>query len=187
MGIPVHFKRVRIAYTPYLFTPRPATERITKERYGVALFWPKESPYTQEVLDALEQVTALSWPKYRPTLVSPLMDGDKPNSKGGSSGLEGHYFINAYRQISQRAPMVLGRDAHPINASHPDAPYPGCYVNALVDFYADTTHQKLCIGLTTVQSYGYGTHMGGSDPAATLSQFSAITDEALDEALQGML
>lgn len=126
---PTLIKKVRASF-PALIKPK-AFEEGQEPKYEVTLLISKKRDIAP-IKDAINKAKIAkfgpdkeAWPKLKyPT---PLMDGDE---KGDTAGYAGHYYIKA---TSKSKPIIVDLEKQEIAASEI---YPGCYINALVNFSA---------------------------------------------------
>jgi hypothetical protein len=80
-------------------------------------------------------------------------------------GFEGKMALAAHRKASDGAPTIIDRDKTPLKQT--DArPYAGCYVNAVVEIYAqDGQNSGIRCGLMGIQFYRDGDSFGGAGKA----------------------
>lgn len=80
-------------------------------------------------------------------------------------GFEGKMYLASHRKETDGAPTVLDRDKSPLSPTV-GRPYAGCYVNAVVDIYAqDGENSGIRCGLMGVQFFRDGDSFGGAGKA----------------------
>jgi hypothetical protein len=101
-----------------------------------------------------------------------LKDGDE----SGRPEYEGAYVI---KTSSKKRPTVIDRDKSPL-LEEDGKPYSGCYVNAIIDLWAQNNAfgKRANAGLLGVQFYKDGEAFGGG-PIDVSEEFEAL-DEAVD-------
>ena len=97
-------------------------------------------------------------------------------------GFAGMMYLAAHRKETDGAPTILDRDKSPLKQT--DArPYAGCYVNAVVEIYAqDGENSGIRCGLMGVQFYKDGDSFGGAGKAKD-DDFEdlGVDEEAMDD------
>ena len=95
-----------------------------------------------------------------------IRDGDKRVNKAGDvyEGYEGNQYVTAK---SPTRPMLVDQQRQPITEADGTI-YSGCYVNAIIELYANTqpTKKGVFAGLKGVQFVRDGDAFGGGAPAA---------------------
>jgi hypothetical protein len=104
----------------------------------------------------------------------PVHNGD---AKATSAGYSGNYYINAGNTIR---PLVLDANKAPLTPAD-GKPYSGCYVNAIVEIWAqDNQHGKrINASLLGVQFVRDGEKLAGGS-VATADDFEEIPQQAGD-------
>lgn len=161
--------RVRCRYLE-LFEPK---EFKGKSRYSATLLIPKkDKALVKSILDIQDRMIKAKYSKGVPASFKKLLSVSEEDDE--------ILVLRAYRQQKQRAPLVLGRDATPINSEAVDAPYDGCYVKAKVSFYIPKDHDTACTTLVVVQFVGDGDPLSASTPVASPGEFEAVPSEVED-------
>lgn len=161
-------KNVRLAF-PNLFKPTTGAEGTGEPAFNAAFLIPKDHPQIGEIKAAMIEVAKAKWGDKAKETYSllekqgriALRDGD---TKSNLSGYEGNYFINARNKTR---PTVVDRDRTPLTAED-GKPYSGCYVIAIVEFWAqDNKHGKrINASLGGVQFYADGDAFSGGTSAS---------------------
>ena len=144
-----------------------------KSRYGMTIVIPKKDKAMIKEITAIQD--RLIKEKYTRSVPSSLKRLLNESDLGDE-----YYALKAYRQLKQRAPVVLGRDATPINAGAVDAPYDGCWVDVKVSFYIPKDHDTVCATLMIVQFRGDGDPLSAATPVVMPGEFGAVPDEVSD-------
>lgn len=179
----VTLKNVRLAF-PSLFEPK-AMDADSKPRYGASFILPKDHPQVKEVEAAIDSVAKDKWgPKAAATLKS-LRTGDKVclhdgDTKAQYDGFEDNLFISAASPGDGPAPTVVDRDRTRLEPRD-GKPYAGCYVNAVIDIWAQDNNfgKRVNASLSGVQFYKDGDAFGGGRPADP-DEFEALDEEGAD-------
>ena len=173
-------KDVRLAF-PNLFEPTTVNGE-GKPRYTAAFILPAEHPQLDEIRKKIEAVAREKWKdKAAGTLTSlyktgkvALHDGDE---KAQYDGFAGNLFIAASAQ-ENAAPTVIDRDRSPLT-QRSGRPYPGCYVNASLEFWAqDNAYGKrINAQLRGVQFLRDGDSFSAGRPASS-DEFEDVSEGA---------
>lgn len=184
----------RLSY-PALFEPRKVSEESDKKSYSASILIPKTDTATIQAIQAAIQAAVqqgVAEGKFKQaidpahTSHPPLRDGDGMNRNGEPHGSEyhGHWFINA-KSPEGRKPFVVDQNVQPIIDQ--SEIYPGCYVNAALQFYP-YNHKTGGVGISAslqgVQKVKDGEPLGGGVVDAN-ELFSAIPVPAAPAAQTG--
>lgn len=131
----VTLKDVRLAF-PDLFEAR-AFNGEGEAKFGASFLFPPDHPAVAEVEKAIEAAAEEKWKdKAKTTLKSVKAKGDvclhDGNLKEELAGYAGNFYISARSSVR---PTVVDRDRSPLAASD-GRPYGGCYVNAIIEVWA---------------------------------------------------
>lgn len=106
-----------------------------------------------------------------------IRDGSKRVNKAGDlyEGYEGNWYVTAK---SPTRPLLVNQHRQPVTEEDGTI-YSGCYVNAIVELYANTqpTKKGVFAGLKGVQFVRDGDAFGGGAPAAA-NEFDDVTEGA---------
>lgn len=175
--------RARLSF-PHLFEAS-AFAADQKAKYGATLLVPKGSADHKAVVDAVKACIAEKWPKGKPAgLKLCLRDGsEKENLDGFGDDV---VFFNA---TNPKRPTVVDRDRTPLTEDDP-RPYAGCYVVAMVEFWAQDNQfgKRVNATLTGVQFLADGEAFGGTRVATAddfddLESGTSTTVEEVDDIL----
>lgn len=128
-------KRVRLAF-PALFNPK-AVNAGDKPAYSAALIISPKDPQVKLINEALAEVANGKWGAKGPATLKQLQAADKValhngDSKSQYEGFENNLFISTRNPAR---PTVVDRDKTPLTEAD-GKPYAGCYINAVVEFWA---------------------------------------------------
>lgn len=150
-----------------------AFEPNQKPKFGATLIVAKGSASHQAIKDAVRACIAEKWPKGPPPgLKLCLRDGGE---KGHMDGFGDEVvFFNA---TNPKRPTVVDRDRTPLTESD-GKPYAGCYVTALIDFWAQDNQygKRVNATLTGVQFVRDGEAFGGAR-VASADDFDVLDDD----------
>ena len=169
---------VRLSF-PDLFTPRAIDDG--EPRYSAAFILPPDHPQLPEIRAALKQAAIDKWAARGAAQYAALEATDKLCLHNGSTkaydGYDGNFFISA-ASPEDKPPLVLGPDRRPLEKSS-GKPYAGCYVNAVVEIWAQDNKfgKRINASLKGVQFARDGDAFSGS-PAATVDDFEDISEGA---------
>ena len=173
-------KDVRLAF-PNLFEPTTVNGE-GKPRYTAAFILPAEHPQLDEIRKKIEAVAREKWKDKAAGILTSLYktgkvalhDGDE---KAQYDGFAGNLFIAASAQ-ENAAPTVIDRDRSPLT-QRSGRPYPGCYVNASLEFWAqDNAYGKrINAQLRGVQFLRDGDSFSAGRPASS-DEFEDVSEGA---------
>ena len=174
---------VRLAF-PSLFEAKTVNGEGDPRFSTVFLMSPKH-PQLEEIRKAMKQVAKEKWgEKWEPIynqlekkLNLCLHDGDE---KAEYEGFPGNFFLNA---ANKARPAVLDRDRSPLIQAD-GRPYAGCYVNAVIDIWAQDNNfgKRINASLGGVQFLRDGDAFAGGG-VASADDFDDISEGADAEAL----
>ena len=168
-------KDVRIAYAQGIFTAR-AAKPGDKEKYGAAFLFPANHPAVKELSAAVVRAAQTKWGAKADDMLKQLKAADRlpvhnGDGKASSTGYAGNLYLNAGNAIR---PLVLDNNKAPLTAAD-GKPYSGCYVNAIVEIWAqdNTNGKRINAALMGVQFVRDGERLAGGS-VATADDFEAI-------------
>lgn len=183
----VKLENVRIAYAQGLFEPRVPREGQGKAKYNCAFLFPKDHPAVKALTDACVAVAKAKWGPKADANLAAIKAGDKlpvhnGDAKPESAGYAGNLYMNASNEIR---PTVVDGNRAPLTAAD-GKPYSGCYVNAIVDVWAQDNKfgKRINASLMGVQFYADGEKLAGGSVAAA-DDFEAIPAAKVEEAAEG--
>lgn len=167
----VKLQNVRLAF-PALFEPKTVGDK-GEPRFSAAFPIDPKSENAKLLSEAVRAVAVEKWAKKADDILGELRKKgrvayrEEALSKDGEvyDGFEGMHTLNA---SNKARPLVLDRDKSPLVATD-GKPYAGCYVNVMVDIWAqDNSFGKRINGtLSGIQFYRDGDAFGGAAPART--------------------
>lgn len=117
-------------------------------RCGITLILPPNHPQFKAVEAAIEEAAKIKWKDKAPAMLKAarakdnvaLRDGDIKAAK--SDGYAGMFYVSANckggeTEAECEKPLVLTADRVKVTNPSENPVYRGCYVNAMVEFYAD--------------------------------------------------
>lgn len=178
----IRLDNVRLAF-PNLFEPK-AAKAGQKAKFSASFIFPKDHPAVATLRDAMQAVAKAKWGDKWEDIYNALRAGDKlavhdGDAKADYAGYKGNLFINASNEVR---PLVLGGGPDgraPLSASD-GKPYAGCYVNAMVEIWAQqhAEHGKrINASLMGVQFATDGERLSGGATAAA-DDFAPIPQAA---------
>ena len=170
----IKLQNVRLSY-PHLFTPK-ANDEGGKPKYSADLILDKK--HHAETIKKIEKVIerlSLDFFKKKVTLKHcALHDGNEREDKEGY-GDDVMYVVAK----NDQQPAVVDRDPSVTLTANDRKPYGGCYVNAVVRFFAydhKTGGKGVSSSLEAVQFYKDGDSFGAG-PIDAEAEFDKIADE----------
>jgi hypothetical protein len=135
-------EKVRLAFND-LF--KKGTYEGQETSYGATFLIPPGHPCIPQIKAAIKKTKAAKWGNKPVRLVrdNPLRDCEEKADLAGYE--EGWFFLKAN---SNTRPTVLNRRRDRIDEDDPQAPYSGCWVNAIIDFYAQDNRYGKAINVS---------------------------------------
>ncbi len=134
----------------------------------------------KEINAAIDKVAAEKWGPKGKAQVEALRKADKVclhdgNLKSEYDGYEGNLYVSSR---SKSRPTVVDRDGKTTLVVSDGRPYGGCFVNGIVDIYAQDNNygKRINATLAGVQFVRDGDAFGGSRPAS-VDEFKSVEDE----------
>lgn len=176
----VKLTNVRLAF-PDLFVPRPFKPG-DPPKFKATFLIPKDDPQVKAIEAAILVVAKEKWGAKAQVVLGGIRGNpNKFNFQDGDAkeydGYSGQMALSAGNKVR---PLVIDRNKSPLTESD-GRPYPGCYVNASVEFFAyDNSGNGISASLKGVQFAGDGDAFVGSPPA-TSEEFEdiAVGEDAL--------
>jgi len=162
-------KDVRLAF-PELWEAT-SFEEGGRKKFSAALLIRKDDPQVKAIKEALLECAVAKWGVKGNDVARQLFKADRAalrdgddESKAKYDGYEEHWYVNASNDI---APTVLDRDKSPLG-QRSGRPYSGCYVNAVVEFWAQDNKygKRLNATLMGVQFFRDGDAFAGGRAAS---------------------
>lgn len=176
MAIQVKIPNVRLSY-PALYEPAlPMDGQQGEPTYQATLILdPTDNAAVLKALEDAVQATAKEkWPNNHAAVMAAcaangkllVRDGNGKLDKQGqpAQGFAGKKFLNARNKIQ---PTIVGPDRAPLTKAS-GKPYGGCYINAIVEIWAQDNGfgKRINATLTGVQFKADGPAFGGGRPAS---------------------
>jgi len=184
----IRIDNVRLAF-PDLFEPKSFGEG--KPAYSAKFIIDPKSPNVKVIEDAIKAVAKEKWGEKAEGVLGVINDAKKSawtrgpyrNSKTGDvyDGFEGHFHLNARTGGDKPGPKTLDRNKHDVTARD-GVFYPGCYVDAVLDVYAQDHPQygrRINCGLLAVRFVSDGESFGGGGGGVSADDFADLP--ALDD------
>lgn len=181
----VTLKNVRLTF-PVLWEPKQVNGQ-GDPKFSAAFLFPPDHPQVQELTAAIIEAATAKWGEKAMETLGALKAGDKlcvhdGDSKSDYDGYAGMKFINASNKIR---PLVVGggADGKGLLAASDGKPYSGCYVNAIVEIWAQANQfgKRVNASLLGVQFVKDGPRLAGGSVAAA-DDFEAIPQEGVAKA-----
>jgi hypothetical protein len=163
-------ENVRLSF-PDLFKAR-AFNADQEAKFSATFILDKGSKQAKALEDAIAAAVKDKWPKAKPKALKVcLRDGSEKDHLDGFG--EDVVFFNA---SADKRPTVVDRDRSPLTAED-GKPYAGCYVNAMVDVWAQDNQfgKRINCQLMGVQFARDGESFGGGGVAAA-DDFPALEE-----------
>lgn len=174
----VQLKDVRLTF-PQLFEAKQVNGQ-GEPKFSAAFLFPPNHPQKAEVEKAIVEAATAKWAGKAGEVLKQLKAADKlavhdGDGKSDYDGYAGHLFINASNKIR---PLILDGNRAPLTAAD-GKPYSGCYVNAIVEFWAQDNNfgKRVNASLLGVQFLRDGERLSGGGVAAA-DDFEAIPEAA---------
>jgi hypothetical protein len=101
---------------------------------------------------------------------------------GDDSDYEGYAGTMSLKAANAKRPLVIDRDKTPL-AESDNRPYSGCYVNCIIELWAQNNAygKRINANLLAVQFYKDGQPFGDAGANASVNDFDAFDDESDDD------
>lgn len=167
----VRLENVRLSFCDALFELESVNEG--KPRYGSNFLIDPSTPSGKKndakIRKAIEEVKAEKWgdnqPKLKPNLIA-YRDGDEESWDGYAD----RWYVSSSRAEKLGPPVVVDRNPKIVLTAKSGKPYAGCYVNAIVRFWAQDDKEfgkRINATLEAVQFYADGDSFGAAKVDAT--------------------
>lgn len=170
----VKLNNVRLAF-PQLFEAKTVNGE-GKAAYSASFLLAPDHPAVAELKKAMMDVAKEKWGEKWEEVVKSLKASDKlalhdGDAKSQYQGFAGNLYISAR---NEQKPTVIDANKSPLTASD-GRPYGGCYVNALVDVWAQSNNygKRINASLMGVQFAGDGDRFSGAG-VADVDDFEAV-------------
>jgi hypothetical protein len=185
----LHLNNVRVSFANGLYKAS-AMEAGQQEKFGADFILQPDSVVLRVNADGTKTKTTLkeaelavatdAWKANGAKILATLeaskksiREGDKRVNKSGDvyEGYEGNWYVTAK---TPTRPLLVDQHRQPV-AEEDGTIYSGCYVNAIIELYANTqpTKKGVFAGLKGVQFVKDGDAFGGGAPAAA-SEFDVV-------------
>lgn len=173
---------VRLAF-PQLFEAKTVNGEGEPAFSASFLFAPNH-PAVKEIEKAIEAVGAAKWGQKWPQVKKELTTKDRTalhdgDTKAEYAGFPGNMFVSARNKMR---PTVIDQDRSPLVQAD-GRPYAGCYVNAIVELWAQDNNfgKRINASLSGVQFYKDGDAFagGGVANASDFDDLSVDDDDSL--------
>jgi len=178
----VRLENVRLTF-PVLFDPKQVNGQ-GDAKFSAAFLLPRTGPQIEAAQKAIVEAATEKWGAKAGDTLKVLKAADKlavhdGDAKSDYDGYAGTYFVNASNKIR---PLVIGQNREPLVASD-GKPYSGCYVNAIVEFWAQDNQfgKRVNASLLGVQFVRDGERLAGGGVAAA-DDFEAIPGAEAEKA-----
>ena len=164
----VVLKDVRLSYHDLWEPKTVGVEANAKPAYDATFLFPPGHPAQALMEQAIEAVASAKWGAKGDSVLKTLRAGNKVCLHDGDTkdcdGYAGMLYVSAR---GYAAPVVVDRRKQPLSAQS-GIPYMGCYVNAVVDVWAqdNTFGRRINAGLAVVQFVRDGEPFGPSNAVA---------------------
>lgn len=143
--------------------------------YGATLLLKKNDPQLAELQAIAKKVHEAKWPgkKVRLARESPFRDGEEKDHLAGFDSSVVFFRANS----RQAKPNVFDRDGGKLTQDD-GIPYAGCYVDAIIDIYAQDNKfgKAINIGLAAIRFRAHGEAFAGGAPAGA-DDFEGFEEE----------
>ena len=178
----IQLKNVRLAF-PNLF--EATSVNGSEPSYSATFILPPDHPQIAEINKAIDAEATAKWGAKGAANAAALRAADKVclhngDTKADYAGFAGNLFINARNKVR---PTIVDRDRSPLTIAD-GRPYGGCYVNAIVDIYAQDNNfgKRINASLKGVQFAKDGLPFSGGGVAAA-DAFDVVPDTDTDDML----
>lgn len=176
---------VRLTF-PQLFDAKVVNGQGEPKFSGTALFG-KDHPQLAAIKAAITEAATVKWGAKAGDTLKQLQASDKiclhdGDAKSDYDGYAGNFFLNASNKIR---PTVIGSgpDGRGVLVAADGKPYSGCYVNMIVDFWAQDNQfgKRVNASLMGVQFLKDGVRLAGGG-VASADDFAPIPQAAQEKA-----
>lgn len=175
----VHLQNVRLAFCQALFEAKQVNGK-GDPKFSAAFLFGRSHPQVAELSKAVETTAAEKWKDKAAEILKQLKASDKlcvhdGDAKSDYEGYPGNLFINASNKVR---PLVIDGARNPLQPAD-GKPYSGCYVNAIVEIWAQDNQfgKRVNASLLGVQFLRDGERLAGGSVAAA-DDFEAIPEAA---------
>lgn len=181
-SLKIRLQNVRLAF-PALFQPQAVVSGEGEPAYSATFIIPPDHPQIREIKTAMKEIAKQKWGAKADQTLGLLEKQDKTalhdgDLKSNYDGFAGQFFISAR---SKTRPTVVDRDRTPLTSSD-GKPYGGCYVNAVVELWAQDNQygKRINASLGGVQFAKDGDSFGGGGTVVDADDFDDLSVDADD-------
>lgn len=174
-------KNVRISF-PQLFSPSAFGEG--EPAYSASFLFAPDSPAAAAIKETLQAVAKEKWADKAPAMLKTLKADNKlclgdGERKADKAGYDGNLYVTARNPAR---PTVIDRNKSPLTAAD-GKPYAGCYVNAILDVWAQDNNygKRINAKLLGVQFVKDGEPFGAGKSSASLDAFEDLGEDEEEE------
>lgn len=149
-------------------------------KFSCVFILPKDHPQIAEIKKAMTAVAKEKWGDKAEAIYKQLQANNKLALADGDlkpelEGYPGNYFISS---SSKQRPLVIDANKEPLVEAD-GKPYSGCYVNAIVEFWAQDNNygKRINAQLKGVQFYRDGDAFSGGG-VASADEFDVVAEGA---------
>lgn len=166
-GVRVKLKNVRLSF-PQLFAPK-AIEEGQEPKYSASFLFETGGEVHKLVLQSMLAAAKSKWEEKGEAIFKQLMEQDRQIClhKGDLKEYDGYAGMMYVTAKNKTKPGIFEANKSPILDESVGRPYAGCYVNAIVEFYAQshpTGGKRINASLAVVQFLRDGDAFTGGRP-----------------------
>lgn len=168
-------KNARLAF-PQLFTAKAVDDK-GEPRFSASFIIEKNHPQIKDLVAAMQKVAKDKWGAKGEAMYTQLKAADKlalhnGDSKANYTGFEGNLFVSSANKVR---PAVRAADGRTNLTAADGKPYAGCYVNAVIELWAQDNSfgKRINASLMGVQFVRDGEPFSGGGVAAD-GDFEAV-------------
>lgn len=167
----IQLKNVRLAFANAIFRAKSINDGEPSFS-AIFIMDPATQPkLVKQVEKAMDEVANEKWTTNAKKIMTALKKKDKlclhdGDTKEEYDGFEDMVYVSARSKV---APLIIDRDRTPLGERE-GRPYSGCYVNAIVDIYAQVSSEygkRINASLKGIQFVKDGEPFGAGKPADT--------------------
>lgn len=174
----VQLKNVRLAF-PNLFKATQVKGE-GDPAFSASFLMAPDHPAVKVINKAIDEVAKAKWGKDAPQVLKSLRATDKVclhdgDTKSEYEGYTGNLFVSARSKVR---PTVLNADKTPLT-SEDGKPYSGCYVNAIIELWAQANNygKRINASLAGVQFFRDGDAFAGGAAPADADDFEDVSTD----------
>ncbi len=175
----IQLNDVRLSFANALFEAQQVQGQGEK-KFSDSFLFPPNHPVVAQIKAGFQKVATDKWGAKAAEQYAAMKAGDKlclhdGDSKPQYEGYKGMMFLNASNKIK---PLVIDGNKSPLEAAS-GKPYSGCYVNAVVELWAQDNKfgKRINASLMGVQFLRDGQRLSGGG-VASADDFEAIPEAA---------